>query len=85
MKFVQPFLSQASLFWLLTNQVDSLMLAVDDLLLDLAKGLAVHDVFGSFSGMAGFILMDRWDFVYYKWSTIDLAILQTTKTWVNDK
>ena len=61
------------------NQVDSLLLVVDDLLLDLAKGLVVHSVFGSFTGMAGFILMDRWEIAYHKWFRIDLAILQTTK------
>ena len=80
------FWSQASLFWLFTNHLDNrVLLAVDDLLLDLAKGLVFHPVFGSFSDMAGFALMDRLDFVYYEWSWIGLAILQTTKTWVNEK
>ena len=65
--------------------MDSLLLVVDDLLLDLAKGLVVHSVFGSFSDMAGFTLMDCWGFVYYERSGIDLAIPQTTKTWVDDK
>ena len=59
--------------------MDSLLLAVDDLLLDLVKGLMVHTVFGSFSDMAGFILMDRLGFVHCKWSRIDLAIPQTAK------
>ena len=77
--------SQASLFWLFTNHVDSLLLVVDDLLLDLDKGLAVHSVFGSFSDMTGFILMDRLGFVHYKWSRIDLAILQTAKAlWISE-
>ena len=62
-----------------------LLLAIDDLLLGLDKGLLVNTAFGSFSDMTGSTLMDRWGFVYYKWSRIDLAILQTAKTWVNEK
>ena len=74
----------ASLFWWVTNQRDSrlLLLMVS---FGLAKGLVFHLVFGSFSDMAGFLLMDCWGFVYYEWSGIDLAIPQTTKTWVDDK
>ena len=84
------FWSQASLFWLLTNHLDSRLLfavLVDDVLLDLAKGLVVNIIFGSLSVMVipGSILTSRWGFVYHKWSRIDLAILQTTKTWVDDK
>ena len=81
------FWSQASLFWLFTNHLDNRLLfgvLVNGLLLlfDLTKGLVFHSVFGSFSDMAGFASMDRLGFVYYEWSWIGLAILQTTKTWV---
>ena len=74
------FWSQASLFWLFTNHLDNrVLLAVDDLLLDLAKGLVFHPVFGSFSDMAGFALTDWWSIVYYEWSGIGLAIPRTAK------
>ena len=56
-KAFKVFSLYASLFWWVTNQRDSrlLLLMVS---FGLAKGLVVHSVFGSFSDMVGFILVD---------------------------